>query len=142
MGVYWTHMNNAINTVTQYAGYIKPDWAPPAEIFGPVWAILYGIIIITYGFIAYKFWKGEVTRREALPFILNLGFNIIYTYIQFELQSFFWASVDIVLVLGTLLWALFVIEKKYKWVMIANLPYLGWVSYATVLQLTITYLNR
>lgn len=131
-----------MNTYTQYLSYIKPSWAPPAEIFGPVWTILYAIIIVTYGFIAYKFWKGELTRKEALPFMLNLGFNIIFTYIQFELQSFLWASIDIVFVLLTLLWALFAIERKYKWVMIANLPYLGWVSYASVLQLTIAYLNR
>lgn len=131
-----------MDTATQYLNYIKPEWAPPAWLFGPVWAVLYVIIAITFGYVGYKFWKGEVDRKIALPFMLNIGFNIIFTYLQFELQNNLLASLDILLVLGTLIWAIFVIEKKYRWVAIANLPYLAWVSFATVLQLTITYLNR
>lgn len=135
---------NAINmnTLTDYASYVKPEWAPPSSIFAPVWTALYIIIAITFGYIGYKFWKGEVDGKIALPFMLNIGFNIIYTYLQFEIQSFLLASIDILLVLGTLIWALRTAWGKYRWVTLANIPYLLWVSFATALQLTITWLNR
>lgn len=62
--------------------------------------------------------------------------------IQFGLKNDLLASLDILLVLGTLIWALFVIWPHLRWVVYANIPYLLWVLFATVLQLTITYLNR
>ena len=77
-----------------------------------------------------------------LPFILNLVFNAAYTPIQFGLKNNLLASVDILLVLGTLLWALNVIWRRKPWVAYVNIPYLLWVAFATVLQLSITWLNR
>lgn len=130
-----------MNTYTEYATYIKPDWAPPAWLFGPVWTILYAIIAITFGYVIYKWWKGELSWKTVLPFKLNLLFNLLFTPIQFGLQNNFLAALDILLVLGTLIWAMVVIWKKYRWVALANTPYLAWVSFATILQLTITYLN-
>jgi benzodiazapine receptor len=74
--------------------------------------------------------------------VLNLIFNFAFTPIQFGLKNNLLASIDILLVLGTLVWALFAIFPHLKWVAYANIPYLLWVSFATILQLTITYLNR
>lgn len=130
-----------MNTYTEYAAYIKPDWAPPAYLFGPVWTILYAIIAITFGYVIYMWWKGKLSWKTVLPFKLNLLFNLLFTPIQFGLQNNLLAAIDILLVLGTLIWAMVVIWKKYRWVALANIPYLAWVSFATVLQLTITYLN-
>jgi len=78
----------------------------------------------------------------ALPFILNLFFNLIFTFIQFGLKNNYLAALDIVFVLGTLIWAMIVIYPYVKWVTYIQIPYLLWVVFATVLQLTITYLNR
>ena len=75
-------------------------------------------------------------------FILNLLFNAAYTPIQFGLKNNLLASVDILLVLGTLLWALKVIWPRVRWVAYVNIPYLLWVAFATLLQLSITWLNR
>jgi tryptophan-rich sensory protein len=52
------------------------------------------------------------------------------------------ASADILLILGTLIWLFVAIYPHAKWVALVNIPYLLWVSFATLLQLTITYLNR
>lgn len=130
-----------MNTPTQYATYIKPDWAPPSWIFGPVWTVLYALILVSFGYVAYKWWKGEVDFRFVLPFLLNLVFNFIFTPIQFGLNNLPLASLDILLVLGTLIWAMMKVRTHYRWVAIANIPYLLWVSFATVLQITILYLN-
>jgi len=77
----------------------------------------------------------------ALPFILNLVFNFAFTPLQFGLRNNLLAAVDILLVLITLIWAMVAIYPHQKWVAYLQIPYLLWVSFATVLQLTITYLN-
>lgn len=130
-----------MNTYTYYQELIRPEWAPPAWLFGPMWTLLYAIIAITFGYIAYQAYKKKISFWTLLPFILNLGFNLIFTPIQFGLQNNLLAAIDILLVLATLVWMLVVVWKKYRWVALANIPYLVWVSFATVLQLTVTYLN-
>jgi tryptophan-rich sensory protein len=124
-----------------YSQLIKPTWAPPSWLFGPVWTLLYIIIAASYGYVAYLFFTKKIPFIVFLPFILNIIFNAIYTPIQFGLKNNVLATIDIFLVLGTLVWALVAIFPYVKWVFYANLPYLGWVCFATVLQVTITVLN-
>lgn len=126
---------------TWYTTLIKPEWAPPSWLFGPVWSVLYTIIAISFGYVFYQFSRGTVPFVVVLPFLLNLLFNFAFTPLQFGLKNNLLAAVDIVLVLGTLIWALYAIYSYFPWVTWVNIPYLLWVSFATVLQLTITYLN-
>ncbi len=130
------------HTQAQYKDFKKPSWSPPAWIFGPVWTFLYILIVISFGYIFIQYFKGTITTLVALPFLLNILFNIAYTPIQFRLRNFTLAMVDILLVLATLLWAIISIYPLYHWVAYINIPYLAWVSFATVLQITITYLNK
>lgn len=131
-----------MTTYTWYQTLIKPTWAPPAWLFGPVWTVLYIIIAATYGTVFYKtLITRELPLALSLPFALNLLFNFAFTPLQFGLQNNYLAAIDILLILGTLVWALVSIYPHIKWVAMANIPYLAWVSFATVLQLTITYLN-
>ncbi len=131
-----------MDTFSWYQKLIKPTWAPPSWLFGPVWSVLYLIIAISFGTVFYKVYTKELPASIALPFALNLLFNFAFTPLQFGLRSNLLAAIDILLVLGTLVWALIQIHPKISWVVWANIPYLMWVSFATVLQLTITYLNR
>jgi len=124
-----------------YKSLIKPAWAPPSWVFGPVWTVLYILIAISFGFVFYKTFKKELSFKIALPFLLNLFFNFIFSPIQFGLQNNFLAAVDVLLVLATLVWAMAVIFLKIRWVFWLNTPYLVWVCIATVLQFTVTYLN-
>ena len=125
-----------------YAQLAKPFFAPPAWVFGPVWSVLYVVIAISFGFVLLQTLKRRLPFAVLLPFILNLLFNAAYTPIQFGLRNNLLASIDIVLVLGTLVWALRVIWGRTRWVALVNIPYLLWVGFATVLQLSITWLNR
>ena len=124
-----------------YAQLIKPDWAPPAFLFGPVWTVLYIIIAITFVVVLVKVWKKQWSKALLVPFILNLLFNFIFTPIQFGLQNNILAALDILLVLITLIWTMKAIWPKARWIVYALIPYLLWVSFATVLQFSITYLN-
>lgn len=130
-----------MQTFTDYQTLLKPDWAPPSWLFGPVWSVLYLIIAITFGYVAYKYYKKEISFALFLPFALNIFFNLLFTPLQFGLKNNLLAAIDILLVLGTLVWLVSLAWNKYRWVALANIPYLMWVSFATVLQLTITYLN-
>jgi translocator protein len=124
-----------------YSVWIKPWWAPPAWLFGPVWSVLYALIAVSFGYVFYRYLMGTIPAVVALPFALNLIFNLAFTPIQFGLGSLWLSSVDIVLVLATLAWAMYVIYPYAPWVTYINVPYLLWVSFATVLQLTIFALN-
>ena len=131
-----------MNTYNWYSQLIKPSWSPPAWLFGPVWTVLYVIIAFSFGTVFYKVLTKKLPGATALPFVLNLVFNLAFTPIQFGLKNNLLASADILLVLGTLVWAIRVIYPKIRWVAYVQIPYLLWVSFATVLQLTITYLNK
>ena len=87
-------------------------------------------------------WKKEIALLVALPFILNLVFNLSFTPLQFGLKNNLLAAIDILLVLGTLIWAMVAIYPHARWIAYIQIPYLLWVSFATVLQFTVTYLNR
>jgi translocator protein len=132
-------MNNAYGW---YQALVKPAWAPPGWLFGPVWTVLYILIAFSFGKVFYLAWRKKIPRLIALPFALNLVFNFIFTTIQFGLKNNILAAIDILLVLGTLAWAMAAIYPRAKWLAYLQIPYLLWVLFATALQLTVTYLNR
>lgn len=131
-----------MNTYTWYQALIKPFFAPPSWIFGPVWTVLYLIIAGTFGYVAYLYVEKRIPFIILLPFLLNIVFNLIFTPIQFWMRNLPLASVDILLVLVTLVWALVAIFPYARMVSYLNIPYLLWVMFASVLQLSITFLNR
>lgn len=130
------------NSYNWYSILIKPSWAPPSWLFGPVWTFLYILIAVSFGKVFIMAFKKEIPFAVALPFILNLIFNFIFTPLQFGLKNNYLATLDILLVLGTLIWAMWAIYPHTKWITYIQIPYLAWVSFATILQLTVTYLNR
>lgn len=130
-----------MDTYNWYQQLIKPNWAPPSWLFGPVWSVLYIIIAITYGYSGWLFFKGKISFLIILPFILNIIFNLAFTPLQFGLQNNLLAAIDIILILTTLIWLMIAIYPYASWVTYTNTPYLLWVCFATILQLTITYLN-
>lgn len=130
-----------MQTYNWYQSLIKPSWAPPESLFGQVWTVLYIIIFISFGIVFYMAITKQLPWLVALPFALNLACNLAYTPLQFGLRNNLLASIDILLVVGTLVWSLIAIWPHMRWISIANVPYLLWGLFATALQLTITYLN-
>ena len=134
---YTYYMNN----YTNYSELAKPSWVPPSWIFGPVWSVLYVLIFISFGSVVKMFLGKQIPFVVLLPFLLNLVFNALFTWIQFGLKNLPLASLDILLVLGTLVWAMIAIFPYAKWITYLQIPYVIWVALATVVQLTITFLN-
>ena len=131
-----------MNTYNWYSQLLKPTWSPPSWLFGPVWTVLYILIAISFGKVFIMFFQKQIGFWIVLPFILNLVFNFAFTPIQFGLKNNLFAAIDILLILTTLIWAMIAIYPHLKWITYIQIPYLLWVSFATILQLTITYLNR
>ena len=135
-------MSGAMDVPEKYSKLIQPSWAPPSWLFAPVWSVLYLIIIVTFGTVFYRAGTHQLPALVVVPFVLNILFNLAFTPIQFGLKNNLLAAVDILLVLGTLVWAMVAVWPHAQWIVYANIPYLLWVMFATCLQLTITYLNR
>ena len=130
-----------MSTVEWYQQLIKPEWAPPSSVFGPVWSVLYILIAISFGYVFWQTFQKRMPKSVMLPFAINLMFNAAFSPIQFGLRSNELAAIDIVLVFVTIIWSMKAVWPHAKWIAYIQVPYLLWVSFATVLQLTITYLN-
>jgi translocator protein len=135
-------VDSGISTKVWYAALQQPFFAPPAWLFGPVWSVLYLIIAASFGYVFYLAVKKRLPWSVFAPFGLNLVFNLAFSPIQFGLKNNILAAIDILLILGTLVWAMRTIWPRVRWVAYVNIPYLLWVSFATILQLSITWLNR
>lgn len=126
---------------TWYSTLNRPFFAPPNWIFGPVWTLLYFMM----GASIYLIWKKGFTtkkRIEALHFFLvQLGLNFIWSPVFFGLQSPLLALIVI-----TVLWIaiVFTMKKLYPLSKPASyllIPYLLWVSFATILNAAFVILN-
>jgi tryptophan-rich sensory protein len=87
-------------------------------------------------------WQKQIPMIVVLPFALNLVGNAFFTPLQFGLKNNLLTAINIVFVLGTLIWAMIAIYPYMKGITYMQILYVLWVSFATVLQITITYLNR
>lgn len=123
-----------------YAQIAKPSWNPPNYIFAPVWTTLY----ILMGISAWLVWKskGFANAKFALTiFIFQLIFNALWSYAFFGLHNPFLAFIDIII-----LWCLIALTliSFWKHSTVAGalfIPYLLWVTFASVLNYTIYRIN-
>lgn len=130
-----------MNQISWYSKLKKPAWAPPEQLFGQVWSVLYPIIFGINIYIIYLLSSGKIGWRTGLPFWINLFFNFLFTPLQFGLRSNLLAAIDIVLVLATIIWSMIAIWPHSKIIFILLIPYLVWVVIATALQISILVLN-
>jgi len=126
---------------TWYAALNKAPFNPPPWIFGPVWTILYFLMGVSIFLILQKKLKKQRTFLVTL-FAVQLFLNFLWSVIFFG-----WHLPQVALLELCLLWisiALLIIDfwKVSKWAAILLVPYLCWVSFASVLNLFVALLNR
>lgn len=123
-----------------YTQLVRPDWAPPAAVFGPVWTALYALM----GVAAWLVWRvgGFRAARSALTlFLVQLALNALWSWLFFGWHRGALAFADILL-----LWALIVATVIAFWRIrpLAGallVPYLLWVSFAAALNYAVWQLN-
>jgi len=125
-----------------YMSLNKPSWTPESSVIGTIWTLLYPIILVVFGYMAVRVARGTAPWTVLVPIGINLVANFAFTPIQFGLRNLPLASVDIVVVLVTIVWCMVVFWPHSKVASIALVPYLIWVATATTLQLSITWMNR
>jgi len=124
-----------------YAVANKPSFNPPNWLFAPVWTVLY----ILMGIALYLVWKNEtdkaVKQTALIIFAVQLGLNFFWSFIFFYAQQPGWAFIEImamwIAILLTILW-FGKISTVAAWLLV---PYISWVSFATVLNFYIWKLN-
>ena len=123
-----------------YRELTLPGWAPPAWVFGPVWMILYLLMAIA----AWIVWRevGSAERQLALGlFLTQLVANALWSWLFFGWRQGLWSLVDIVLLWALIVATMVTFFRVRPLAGILLLPYLGWVSFAAVLNGTIWQLN-
>jgi tryptophan-rich sensory protein len=125
-----------------YPSLVRPSFAPPSWVFGPVWTTLY----VMMGVASWMVWRtgaGTPEVRGALVIYgVQLALNFAWSPLFFGLRQPALALVDIVLLLGLVAWTVvrfYRVSKPAGWLLI---PYLGWVAFATVLNAGFWWLNR
>lgn len=128
---------------TWFPTLVKPSFNPPGWVFAPVWSFLYMMMGIAAGLVWSRIdFDREAVRKALLFFVIQLALNAGWSLIFFGLKNPLLALIEIVL-----LW-LMIYETYVKFIKIDKIagylfiPYLLWVSFATVLNASIWWLNK
>jgi len=127
---------------TWYPALVRPSFAPPPWVFGPVWTTLY----VMMGVASWLVWRqgfGRLEVRSALVFYgVQLVFNLAWSWLFFGLQKPFLALLDIVVLLVLIGVTAIRFAAVSRGAALLLLPYLAWVAFATVLNGGFWWLNR
>jgi len=125
-----------------YPTLVKPSFNPPSWVFGPVWTVLY----LMMGVAAFIVWQKGLAHagvRAALAvFLLQLALNGLWSILFFGLRSPGWAFVEILALWVSIVATLVLFWRLDTTAGLLLVPYLGWVSFAALLNGSIWYLNR
>lgn len=120
-----------------YGTLNKPSWNPPAWLFGPVWTALYTLMAVA----AWLVWKKVGCSRPLAIYAIQLALNAAWTPLFFGFHQIGMALVVIVCLWMAILATLLSFWKVRTAAGLMFVPYLIWVSFATVLNFTLWSLN-
>ena len=126
---------------TWYAALTKPSFSPPNWLFGPVWTLLYFLMGISLYLIWKQGWQKKKIKKAGMFFLLQLGLNFLWSLLFFGLRSPMLGLIDIA---GMLIIIIITMRSFFPLSKIAFylfIPYLLWVSFATLLNMAIVLLN-
>jgi tryptophan-rich sensory protein len=125
-----------------YAGLSKPPFNPPNWIFGPVWTILYAMMGLS-AYLIYQSGIGKKQVKRALAvFAVQLLLKTLWSIVFFGVHMIFAAVIVILLLWGMILVTIIVFHRISKAAAYLLIPYILWVSFATVLNISLYILNR
>lgn len=130
----------SIDAKSFYAELVRPPWAPPGSVFGPVWTVLYALM----GVAAWLVWRrgaNAAVRGALSTFLVQLAANALWSWLFFAWHLGGWAFGEVLL-----LWALIAATAVSFWrvdrlAAALLLPYLAWVTFAAALTLAVWRLN-
>jgi len=124
----------SVDASSFYAQLGKPWWAPPAAVFGPVWSALY----VLMGVAAWLVWRSPGERRDALRlFGAQLAANALWSWLFFAWHRGALAAIEVVILLALIAATIAAFWRSNRLAALLLVPYLLWVSFASVLTWTI-----
>lgn len=130
----------SIQAKSFYSQLNQADWAPPPGVFGPVWTVLFALMGIA-AWLVWRFGGFRANRLALTLFLLQLAFNVLWSWLFFA-----WHRADLALVDIVVLWVLIVATLISFWRVrplagVLLIPYLLWVSFASALNYSLWQLN-
>lgn len=135
LGAYFT----ITSVQSWYQTINKPSFNPPSWIFGPMWTLLY----VLMGIACYLIWKGEHPQKKELLtlYFAQLFLNALWSPAFFGMESPILGLLVIIPMWILILVCIIQFRKASKLASGLMVPYLLWVSFATVLNFSIWWLN-
>lgn len=130
----------AVDAPTFYTELVRPAWAPPASIFGPVWSVLYALMAVS----AWLVWRarGLAPARAALVlFIIQLAANALWSWLFFAWRLGALAFAEVLLLWGLIVATIVLFWRVRPLAAVLLLPYLVWVTFASALTFAIWRMN-
>ncbi len=140
---YLSGMVTRASITTWYPTLVKPSFNPPNWIFAPVWTSLYVMMGVAAGLIWNQITTQKLAVTKALQFFtIQLVLNALWSYLFFGLHNLMLATIEVVLLWLMIFETYSQFAKINKTASYLMLPYLAWVSFASVLTASIWWLNR
>ena len=131
----------ATSVDTWYQTLEKPSFNPPDWVFAPVWTALY----ILMGLAAWRIWRFRSianTVKALSIFGVQLGLNLSWSILFFGLQRVDLALIEIFILLATIVLNAFLFWRIDRLAGLIFVPYVLWVTFATILNASIWLLNE
>jgi translocator protein len=126
---------------TWYQTLNRPFFAPPNWIFAPVWIALYAMMAIALFLVVKKGTQNQHTKSAVILFVVQLVLNALWSIIFFGSKQLWIAFAEILLLLCFIILTTIKFQKISKTSFVLMLPYIAWVSFATILNLGFAILN-
>lgn len=123
-----------------YIELLRPTWAPPSWLFGPVWTFLYILIAIA----AWRVWKRDGWKGASGALSLYLGqliLNAAWTWLFFAWRLGTVALIEIIILWLAIIYTIVAFARHDRWASYLMVPYLLWVTFATALTYAMWRLN-
>ena len=123
-----------------YQQLVRPEWAPPAWLFAPVWTVLYLLMAVSAWIIWREFGFREARTALAL-FTIQLGANALWSWVFFVWHQGALAFAEVMLLWGLIVATVVAFRRLNPIAAVLLIPYLAWVTFASALTLAEWRLN-
>lgn len=124
----------------QFSSFKQPPLAPPAWLFPIAWSILY-ILMGVASYLIFNLKKSKERTVLLVLYLIQLGFNFLWTIIFFNLGWFWVAAVWLAIMWAVILTLMIRVKKLSPAAFYLLLPYILWCSFAMYLNISIAILN-
>lgn len=128
---------SSVSAGSDYLALVRPRWAPPPWLFGPVWLLLYGMIAVS----GWLVWRVRGWTPALVVYAVQLVLNAAWTPLFFGAGQYGLAFADVVLLWLAIMITVVVFWRVRRSAALLLIPYLLWVSFAAALNLAVWQLN-